>query len=341
MAYIDLRSDTVTHPTQAMREAMLGAELGDDVYVDDPTTNELERRAAKLLGMEAALFVASGTMGNQLGILSWTGRGDEIIVGADSHIFLDEVGGPALLAGANMRTLHFPAGVPSAQMIEAAIRSDDIHEPRTALICLENALANGRVVTLQTMEEIRKLAKDYKLPIHLDGARLFNAATALGVSVADIAGKVDTLTFCLSKGLCAPIGAIFAGPRSIVARARKYRKLLGGGMRQTGVLAAAGLIAMEEMSKRLHIDHENAQYMAQKLNALPGVTVDMEAVEINMVFFTVRGTKKAPSTFRDAMLKQNIKINDPSGGVFRWVTHNGVSRGDIDVAVHALSELIE
>jgi len=340
MAYIDLRSDTVTHPTQAMREAMFRAEVGDDVYVDDSTTNELERRAAKLLGMEAALFVSSGTMGNQLGIMAWTGRGDEIIVGAESHIFLDEVGGPALLAAANMHTLHFQNGIPNAQMIEAAIRGDDIHEPRTALICLENALANGRVVTLQTMEEIRKVAKAYKLPIHLDGARLFNAATALGVSAADIASKVDTLTFCLSKGLCAPIGAIFAGPRSIVTRARKYRKLLGGGMRQTGVLAAPALIAMEEMPGRLHIDHENARYMAQKLGELPGVTLDLEAVEINMVFFSVRGTKKAPSTFKEALLRQNIKINDPSGGVFRWMTHNGITRGDIDVAVDALAALI-
>ena len=251
MNYIDLRSDTVTKPTLAMRAAMAAAEVGDDVYGDDPTVNELERLAAEMLGKEAAMFVTSGTMGNQLGIMSQTRRGDEIIAGAQSHIVMHEVGAAAVLSGVSIRQIDYPNCVPVPEMIAARIRPDDIHEPPTALICIENALANGRVVPLETMAEIRRIADANNLPIHMDGARVFNAATALGVDVKEITQYTDTLSCCLSKGLCSPVGAIFAGPKATVARARKWRKLLGGGMRQAGILAAAGIISLKDMTKRL------------------------------------------------------------------------------------------
>ena len=239
MRYIDLRSDTVTRPTLAMRAAMAAAEVGDDVYGDDPTVNELEALAAETLGFEAALFVTSGTMGNQLGIMSQTRRGDEIIAGANSHIFMHEVGAAAVLSGVTVRQVDYPNCIPVPAMVEAAIRPDDIHEPPTSLICLENALANGRLVPVETMAEIRRIADEHGLNVHLDGARVFNAAAALGVDVKEITRYADSVSCCLSKGLCAPVGAIFAGRAETVKRARKCRKLLGGGMRQAGILAAA------------------------------------------------------------------------------------------------------
>ena len=219
MDWIDMRSDTVTKPTLEMRAAMASAEVGDDVYQDDPTTNRLEARAAELLGFEAALFITSGTMGNQLALMCNTRRGDEVIAGAECHIVMHEVGAAAVLSGANIRQIPYENGLPVPARIEAAIRPDDIHEPRTALICMENALANGRVVPLDTMREIYTLAHAHGIPVHLDGARIFNAAVALGVDVKELTQHTDTLTCCLSKGLCAPVGAVFAGSREMVERA--------------------------------------------------------------------------------------------------------------------------
>jgi threonine aldolase len=341
MKYIDLRSDTVTQPTQAMREAMYKAEVGDDVYQDDPTTNELERRSAEVLGKEAALFVSSGTMGNQLAIMSQTQRGDEIIVGSECHIVVHEVGAAAVLSGVNLRALPFRHMIPSPAMIEAAIRPDDIPEPPTALICLENALANGRVVSVEIMDEVYRIARKHKIPVHLDGARVFNAAAALGVDVKEITKRVDTVNCCISKGLCAPVGAVLAGPKAVINRARKFRKMLGGGMRQNGILAAAGLIALNDMPARLHIDHENAQYLADKLLTLPGVTLDKDATEINMVFFDIKASKKTLAGLPDALLKKGIKISGTENGkTFRFVTNNGVSRADIDTVVDALSAML-
>ena len=236
MNFIDFRSDTVTHPTPAMRQAMFEAAVGDDVYQDDPTTNELERLAAEMLGMEAALFVPSGTMGNQLAVMTHTRRGDEAIVSIGCHIFEHEVGAASVLSGVTLHPLTFPNGVYDAAMIEGAIRSDDIHEPPTTLICLENALANGRVVPVETMREIREMANAHGIAVHMDGARLFNAATALGVDVKELTACVDSVSCCLSKGLCAPVGSVLCGSAEFIARARRNRKLLGGGMRQTGIL---------------------------------------------------------------------------------------------------------
>lgn len=337
---IDLRSDTVTQPTQAMRDAMYQASVGDDVYQDDPTVNELEQAAAEILGKERALFVTSGTMGNQLGIMTQTQRGEEIIVGAHAHIHMHEVGAAAVLSGVNMRILDYPSCMPDVRMIENAIRPDDIHEPRTALICVENALANGRVVPLDTMEQIYRLAKKNRIPVHLDGARLFNAAAALGTDVKEITQYCDTVSCCLSKGLCAPVGSIFAGPAKLVEKARRYRKMLGGGMRQCGFLAAAGLIAIRDMPKRLHVDHENARYMADELDRIPSVSVMRDQLDINMVFFNITASKKTIDKLPDRMLEKGVKVGGYEEGAFRWVANNDVSREDIDTAVAVLRDCL-
>lgn len=340
MRYIDLRSDTVTQPTKEMREAMANAPVGDDVYGDDPTVNELERLAAERLNKEAALFVPSGTMGNQLCVMAQTRRGDEVILSDDAHIFVHEVGAAAVLSAVTLRQLHFENGIFDAAKIERAIRTEDIHEPPTSLVCMENALSNGRVVPLSIMAEVYAVAKKHNLRVHLDGARLFNAAVALGVDAKDITQYTDTVSCCLSKGLCAPVGSVIAGDRAFIERARKYRKMLGGGMRQAGILAAAGILALTDMTKRLHIDHENARYMAQELQKLPGVTVDLGAVDINMVFFDVKRERAVLEAVQANMLKDGVKINGESEGNFRFVTSNDVSRADIDTAIASLSRAI-
>ena len=338
MKILDLRSDTVTHPTPAMREAMYKAAVGDDVYRDDPTTNEMEALAAEVLGKEAALFVPSGTMGNQLALMSHTRRGQEAIVSVKSHIFEHEVGAAAVLSGLNLFPLTFPNGVPNAAQIEAAIRFDDIHEPPTGLICLENALANGRVIPLETMREIREMANRHGIPIHLDGARVFNAAVALGVDVKELTACVDSVSACLSKGLCAPIGSVLCGSADFIRRARKNRKMLGGGMRQTGILAAAGILSLTEMTKRLAEDHENARYLAGLLAELPGVSVDLESVQINMVF--CRFDWENVADLQDFMEERGVIIRG-SGPAFRFVTHWDIEKEDVERFVELLKEFYE
>lgn len=337
MRYIDLRSDTVTQPTEEMRQMMAAAEVGDDVYQDDPTVNQLEETAARVLGKEAALYLSSGTQSNQVAVMSWTKRGDEIIVSDGCHIYEHEVGAVAVLSGANMRTLHFEGGIPDAALIESAIRGEDIHFPETALICMENALSNGRVVPLEVMRSVYEVARRHNLPVHLDGARVFNAATALGVDVKEITQYADSVSCCLSKGLCAPIGTVLAGSREFIARARKNRKMLGGGMRQAGVIAAPALIALTKMPARLAEDHANARYMAEKLAAIPGVTCDPAAVEINMVFFTIDRPEALREGLQAAMREKGVKISPEDQGRFRFVTSNDVSRADIDQAMEALA----
>lgn len=332
----DFRSDTVTHPTPAMREAMFRAEVGDDVYRDDPTTNRLEELAAGLLGKEAALFVPSGTMANQLSLMSHTHRGQEAIVSANCHIFEHEVGAAAVLSSLNLRQLSFPNGVYDAKMIEAAIRPDDIHEPPTALICLENALANGRVVPLETMREIQAVARAHNLPIHMDGARLFNAALALGVDVRELTACVDSVSCCLSKGLCAPVGSVLCGSAEFVARARRYRKMLGGGMRQTGFLAAAGILALTEMPRRLGEDHENARRLARLLIEIPGVSVDLESVQINLVFadFDWPDLEQLPAWLGE----RGVLVDGCAGSEMRFVTHYGITVEDVERLAALLKE---
>ena len=340
MRYIDLRSDTVTRPTLAMRAAMAAAEVGDDVYGDDPTVNELEALAAETLGFEAALFVTSGTMGNQLGIMSQTRRGDEIIAGANSHIFMHEVGAAAVLSGVTVRQVDYPNCIPVPAMVEAAIRPDDIHEPPTSLICLENALANGRLVPVETMAEIRRIADEHGLNVHLDGARVFNAAAALGVDVKEITRYADSVSCCLSKGLCAPVGAIFAGRAETVKRARKCRKLLGGGMRQAGILAAAGILALKEMPKRLSEDHANAKRLAELLSQIDGVSIDKDSVEINMIFFKLDRSAELKAALPEKMKQHGILINPEELGEFRFVTNNDVSAKDVEFAAGTFASLL-
>ncbi len=339
MRYIDLRSDTVTQPTREMREAMYNAVVGDDVYGDDPTVNRLEKMAADMLGKEAALFLPSGTMANQIGVMCHTSRGDEVILSGDCHIFIHEVGGVAVLSGANLRPLSFPRGIYDPVMIEKAIRPADIHQPRTALICLENALSNGRVVPIEIMAAVYNLAKQKDIAVHLDGARLFNAAIALGVDVREISKNCDTLSCCLSKGLAAPVGSLLAGDAATIERARKYRKMLGGGMRQCGVLAAAGIIALEEMVKRLPEDHDNAKYLAKRLAELAGVEMEEDSPQINMVFFKLHRTSEFIETLPAKLLEKGIKINEAGQRGFRLVTSNEVCREDIDYFIEALNDL--
>ncbi len=341
MNYIDLRSDTVTWPTPAMREAMAAAPVGDDVYGDDPTVNELEAAAASRVGKEAALFVPSGTFGNQLALFTWCPRGSEVILGEQCHIIQHEAGGAAVIAGIQTRPLDAPSGVLEPAAVRARIREEDIHHPLTSLICLENAHSSGRVVSLAAMDAVRDVAQSRGLPVHLDGARLFNAATALGVEAADIAARADSVMFCLSKGLCAPVGSMLAGPRSFIDAARKKRKIMGGGLRQAGVLAAAGRIALDEMTRRLGEDHENARRLARLLAAVPGVAVDAGSVEINMVFFRVKAEGNAAAfdeALVAAMRKRGVVISPAFDGEYRFVTHYWVDRGRVEKAAAVFSE---
>lgn len=340
--WIDLRSDTVTQPTQEMREAMYRAQVGDDVYGDDPTMNELERKAAEMLGKEAALFMASGTMGNAVAVMSHIQRGNEVILSDTAHIVAHEVGGAAVLSQAFIRTLHFKDGLFDAEQIRAAIRDrSNIHYPYTGLICVEEPLATGKVVPLERLQQVYKMAKEENIPVHMDGARIFNAATALSVDVKEIAACTDSVMFCLSKGLCAPVGSMLVGSKEYIERARRNRKMLGGGMRQCGFLAAAGLIALEVMTKRLQEDHDNAKYMAQRLQQMPGVTLDMNSVEINMVFFKLDAPKEVIDSLPEKMLEAGVKINGIEDGEFRFVTTHDTSREDIDRALDAFEKIIK
>ena len=332
---IDLRSDTVTQPTDEMREAMARAIVGDDVYDDDPTTKELEALAAKMLGKEAALFVPSGTMANQLAIMTHTKKGDEIILGANSHIVAHEVGAASLISGVGYSKVYAKNDVLTADAVRKNIRTEDIHYPDTGLICLENALGNGVVVPVETMAEIYAVAKEHNIPVHLDGARIFNAATYLGVDVSEIAQYTDSLMFCLSKGLCSPVGSILAGDAQFIKRAKKNRKLLGGGMRQVGFLAASGIISLEKMTKRLHVDHDNAKYLGEKLSELSYVDINTDNIHINIVFFDLN-IREADGLI-PYLLENGIKMNGAEhGNTFRIVTHNWVSREDIDKTVELI-----
>ncbi len=341
MKTIDLRSDTVTQPTQAMREAMFAASVGDDVYGDDPTVNELERLAAEMLGKPAALFVASGTMGNQLAVMTHVRRGDEVILGMQSHIMEHEVGAAAVLSGAFMRPLAFENGVPDPAVVARNIRGEDIHYPETGLICVEQPLSGGRVVPLETLQQVKGVAEVHGIPVHMDGARVFNAATALGVDVKRITACADSVMACLSKGLCAPVGSVLVGSEDFIRRARKNRKLIGGGMRQAGFLAAAGLIALKDMTRRLHEDHENARYLAAELKKLPHIQIDPSAVEINMVFFKIDRDAAFCARLPGELLHEGIKINGEDQGLFRFVTNNDVSSADIDRVVSLLRSMLE
>lgn len=341
MRIIDLRSDTVTQPTDKMREVMFNAMVGDDVYDDDPTIKELEKYAAELVGMEAALFVPSGTFGNQLALLTHCHRGDEVILGDDCHIVAHEVGAASVIAGVQLRTVQSDHGTLNPAEIEKRIRKEeDIHYPKTSLICVENAHSSGRVVSLEVMEEIYKIAKKHSLQIHLDGARLFNASSYLNVDVKEVTKNADSVMFCLSKGLCAPVGSILAGKIDFIAKAKKNRKLMGGGLRQAGFLAAAGLVALKEMRENLKTDHEKAILLAKELQKIPGIKLNLEDIHLNMVFFDMKDTGLVSEHVVEKFLEKGIKINGEEDGQMRFVTHYWISEEDIHFVVDLLKSLM-
>lgn len=337
---IDLRSDTVTNPTEEMRKAAMNAEVGDDVYGDDPTVTRLESLAAEMLGMESAMFVPSGTFGNQVSLLTHTNQGDEIIIGSDAHLRAHEGGGAAIIAGVMMSPIDVHKGMMDLDKIEFAIREDDIHYPKTGLIWLENAYGSGEVLPLDYLASVRTLADKYDVKIHMDGARVFNAAVSLGVDVKEITKHVDTIQVCLSKGLCAPVGSIVAGSKEFVDKARWYRKMMGGGLRQAGIIAAPGIIALEEMTKRLHIDHENAKILASKLNEIDVVNVMMDRLDINMVFFTIDESIITSDKLVEEFLKRDVVISGSEFGEYRFVTSNDVLLTDIDYVVKTMNDIL-
>lgn len=340
MKIIDIRSDTVTKPTKEMRMAMHNAEVGDDVCGDDPTVIELERIAAEMTGKEASLFVPSGTFGNQLALFTHCDRGNEVILDNSCHIVEHEAGASAIIAGVQLRTVECPEGILSAEAIDDRIRKTiDQHFPKTGLICIENAHSSGRVIHPEKMKAVYNKANEYEIPVHMDGARLFNAAISLGVKATELTQYCDSVMFCLSKGLCAPVGSILAGSEEFIKKARFKRKIMGGGMRQAGVIAAPGIIALTDMVQRLGEDHQNAKNLAAMLDSINGVNVFKNMLDINMVFFTLdikTGDKDIVKYFAD----NNIKIYPPENKVFRFVTNNDVFADDLPHITDTLKNYI-
>jgi threonine aldolase len=342
MKTIDLRSDTVTHPTAAMREAMYRAEVGDDVYGEDPTVNRLEHMAAERLGKEAALFVVSGTMGNLVALLTHCGRGDEVILGDRSHSYRFEQGGMAALGGITPWPLpNQPDGTLRVEEIAGAIRSDNVHFPRTRLICLENThnMCNGAPLTAEYTAQVARLAHDHGLGVHLDGARIFNAAVALGTTARELAKEVDSVTFCLSKGLCAPVGSLLCGDADFIAEARRARKVVGGGMRQAGILAAAGVVALEQMTERLARDHARAKRLAEGLAQIPGIAVTPPTTNI-LYFQLTDETTKTQDEVVNGLAERGVLLLGRLEGRFRAVTHHGIDDEDIEKTLQAAREVI-
>jgi len=338
---IDLRSDTVAMPSPEMRQAMVSAPLGDDVFGDDPTTNKLLELAARKMGKAAATFVPSGTMGNLIGIAVNAQRGQELIADADSHAFFYETAGAAAVCGVQIRPIPTEAGVMTAEQVVDAVRPrDDPHEPISAAITFENThnRHGGIVWPLEALREASDAAHAQGLRVHLDGARIFNAAIALGVDATEIAACADTLTFCLSKGLACPIGSVFCGSEEDVEQARRWRKRLGGGMRQVGVLAAAGLIALDKMVDRLAEDHANARTLAEGLSELDGLRCDLDRVQTNLVYFDVE-TMPAQA-FADECTKRGLLGGATGARRVRFVTHYGIDAGDVQSALKICEEVL-
>jgi threonine aldolase len=324
---IDLRSDTVTRPTPAMREAMATAEVGDDVYSEDPTINRLEHEAAELFNKQAALFVPTGTMGNQIAIRLHTSHGQEIICESRAHIFEWEMAMASAFSGCQIRTVPADRGILTWPHIQQAIGPKIYYRAQTGLISLENShnMAGGTVTPLLLLEEIWQNARSASLPVHLDGARIFNAATALNLTVAQLTHGFDTVMFCLSKGLGAPVGSMLLGSTLAIAQGRIHRKALGGGMRQAGILAAAGLIALHEMPSRLHEDHANARLLAEAIAAHPAAEINLETVQTNIVIFNLRNQADAPA-FVAALKEKNLLVSTTGPHTIRLVTHYDVDR---------------
>ena len=339
---VDLRSDTVTRPTPAMRRAMAEAEVGDDVYAEDPTVNRLEKRAAEIFGKEAALFVPTGCMGNLISVKVWTHHGNEVICEERSHVNLYELASMSAIAGCMPRVARAEEGLLTWSHVEAAIRPKIYYDSQSALVCLENTnnMWGGTVYPTAQAHEICDRAHELSLRVHLDGARVFNAAVALGEDVKHVTAKFDSVMFCLSKGLGAPVGSMIAGSREFIEKGRIYRKMFGGGMRQAGVLAAAGLLALEESPKRLHIDHENARRLAQGIAEIPGLRIDPAKVKTNIVIFDCSKTGKNAVELCEALQPHGIWAQDTAPHSVRFVTHYDVNREGIDRALVVLREVV-
>ena len=344
MRIVDLRSDTLTKPTPAMRRAMAEAEVGDDVFGEDPTVNRLEEMAAERLGKEAGLFVASGTMGNLVSLLAHCNRGDEIILGDNSHTFYSEQGGAAAIAAIHPRTIPNQIdGKIAVKDIEAAIRPDDIHHPLSRLIVLENThnRRNGSPLEVAYMRSVKNLADKYKLKIHVDGARIFNAAVALNVNPKDLVAVTDSVSFCLSKGLAAPVGSLICGRQDFINDARRARKLVGGGMRQAGVLAAAGIVALTEMTERLAEDHANAHKLAEGLAEIPGLSIDPAMIKTNIVYFETTREDLLEDELVRRLDKEGVKISAMGPRLLRAVTYYQITEEDIEFALNAFSKILK
>ncbi|MDP9146740.1 MAG: aminotransferase class I/II-fold pyridoxal phosphate-dependent enzyme [Acidobacteriota bacterium] len=338
---VDLRSDTLTRPTVEMRRAMAEAEVGDDVYGEDPTVNRLEQRAAQLFSKEAALFVPTGCMGNLIAIKIWTHHGDEVICDERGHVNLYELASMSAIAGCMPRVARGVDGILSWQQIEAIIRPRIYYDSQTALICIENThnMAGGMLYPTATVEDICDHAHAVDLKVHLDGARVFNAAVALGESVSHMTRKCDSVMFCLSKGLGAPVGSMVVGSQEFIDKARVYRKMFGGGMRQAGILAAAGLIALTESPKRLHIDHENARFLAEGLAQIPQMNIDPAKVKTNIVICDCSETGKTAVEFCEELYPHGIWAQDTALHSVRFVTHCDVDRAGIERALNVIRQV--
>ena len=338
----DFRSDTITLPTPAMRQAMMNAAVGDDVAGEDPTVRELERRAAERIGKEAALFVTSGTQGNLVAVLTHTNKGDEVILEAESHIFYYEVGGMSALAGVIPRPVPGKDGVLSPDLIHGALRGDNIHFPKSTLLCLENShnRGGGAIWSVSETEAACAVAKAAGLRVHLDGARIFNAALAQGCDVKQLAAPVDSVMFCLSKGLGAPVGSILAGSSEFISRARKWRKMLGGGMRQAGVLAAAGLTALNDMVDRLIEDHVLAGKIGRALAVIPGLSVELESLRTNIVVAQIDQAWGSAERFLTLLRQEGVMGTDFGPQTARFVTHKDVGEEDAEKLIAAVRKVM-
>ena len=345
MKYFDFRSDTTTQPTDKMRQAMANAEVGDDVYGEDPTVKALERKAADMLGKDAGLFVASGTMGNLLAVLAHCARGEEAIMGTQGHTFLHEASGVSVLGGVAMRTVpNQPDGTIALQDLKAALRDPrDYHQPISRLVILENTQndCGGVPLSFEYTESVAVFAQENGLFLHLDGARIFNAAAALGMPASKLAAPADSITFCLSKGLCAPVGSVLCGEKTFIRNARRLRKLVGGGMRQAGIIAAAGIVALDEMVDRLVEDHQRANLLADGLRQIEKVRITKNSPQTNMVFFQLDGSVGlSMDEFLAAMKQEGVLLMDSGPDEYRMVTHHDVDDQTIEAALRAFRKVI-
>ena len=343
MKKIDLRSDTITLPTKEMLDAIDRADLGDDVFQEDPTINQLEEIAAKRFNKQAALFVPSGTMANLVAVLSHCQRGDEVILGDQAHTFLYEAGGISSFGGVHSRQLvNQPDGTILLDDIKHAIRKEDVHFPTTRLICLENTHNRcfGMPLSSDYVNSVAEVAKNNSILVHVDGARIFNAAVSLDTSVAELTHEIDSVSFCLSKGLSAPAGSLLCGPEDFIYRARRNRKALGGGMRQAGILAAAGIIALENMTERIADDHQNARALAQGISDIKGISIDLDKIQTNIIYFSLDHPKIESSLFLDKMCEKNIHFFELGPSWYRLVTHNGISKDDVSNVVEEFHQLL-